>query len=219
MGVATEMIEALEGPGVQMVTKLLNKICDTQKIPEDMSKSMSIALPKKFGAVESEQCCTTDQMSQVMKILLQIIMMRMRNKIHHEVEQCGFVEDKGTVNALHIQKTLRGRAIKEQDLYLCFINYTRTFSMISYIHLITLLNKPMVDARDLRIIKNICWQQTAAICRYENLERMGRLEEVFSLYKEFVLRALEEIPSILIESNNVNNLCYADDTALIATSE
>ena len=49
-GVTTEMFEALGSFGTLRLTNLLNKIYDTGNIPEDMSKSIFIALPKKTRA-------------------------------------------------------------------------------------------------------------------------------------------------------------------------
>ena len=59
-------------------------------------------------------------------------MARMRNKITPEIaeEQCGFVKDKGTRNAIYLYmlRTLTERAIEiQKDLYLCFIDYTKAF--------------------------------------------------------------------------------------------
>ena len=52
-------------------------------------------------------------MSHITKILLKILMARMRNKITPEMaeEQCVFVKDKGTRNAIHMIRTLTERAI------------------------------------------------------------------------------------------------------------
>ena len=57
-GIATEMIEALEEFGVDILYDLLNEIYNTGIIPEDMSKTIFIALPKKSGTTECELHCT-----------------------------------------------------------------------------------------------------------------------------------------------------------------
>ncbi|GFO08463.1 LINE-1 retrotransposable element orf2 protein [Plakobranchus ocellatus] len=100
--ISVELIEALEDFGIGKVTHLLNEIYDTGQIPTDLSKSIFIALPKKPGATECELHRTISLMSHITKILLKIIMLRIRNKIKPEIaeEQCGFVEDKGTSNAI-----------------------------------------------------------------------------------------------------------------------
>ncbi|CAF5174075.1 unnamed protein product, partial [Rotaria magnacalcarata] len=51
-GISTEMIQCLVELGVDIMTKLINKIYDTGELPEDLTKSIFIALPKKPGATE-----------------------------------------------------------------------------------------------------------------------------------------------------------------------
>ena len=122
--ISVELIEALDDLGIEKTTQLLNEIYDTGQLPQDISRSVFIALPKKPGATECELHRTISLMSHVTKILLRVIMMRVRNKIRPEMaeEQCGFVEGKGTTNAIYILRTLLERALEVQkDVYLCFI--------------------------------------------------------------------------------------------------
>ena len=47
--ISVELLEALEDSRIE-ITTLLNEINDTVQIPQDISKSIFIALPKKLGA-------------------------------------------------------------------------------------------------------------------------------------------------------------------------
>ena len=87
-----------------------------------------------------------------------------------------------------------------------------------------------VDGKDLRIIRNLYWQQTAAIrieseiSEYQKIKRGVRQgcvlsPDLFSLYSEVIMRKIENMPGIAIGGHNINNLRYADDTVLMATSE
>ena len=89
---------------MSMLTDILNAIYDIGEIPSDLSKSIFLALPKNPGATECESHRTISLMSHITKILLTILMARMRNKITREIaeEQCEFVKDKGTRNAIYI---------------------------------------------------------------------------------------------------------------------
>ena len=49
-----ELLEAMEEFGVDQITKIFNNIYETGKIPEDLSKSIFIALPQKAGAIECQ---------------------------------------------------------------------------------------------------------------------------------------------------------------------
>ena len=72
---------------------LLYEIYDTGQIPQDISKSIFIALPKKPGLTECGFHKTISFMSHNTKILLRMIMMRVRNKIKPEIakDQCDLV--------------------------------------------------------------------------------------------------------------------------------
>ena len=84
-GISVEMIQSLDELGVDVMTKLINKIYDTGEIPEELTKSIFIALPKKSGATECELHRTISLMSHVTKILLKILMMRMKKRIRPEI--------------------------------------------------------------------------------------------------------------------------------------
>ena len=87
-----------------------------------------------------------------------------------------------------------------------------------------------IDGKDLQLIKNMYWQQTAAIKINNNISGYQRIEkgvrqgcvlspELFSLYSEIILRTIEDKPGIRIGGANINNLWYADDIVLIAGRE
>ena len=228
-GLSIELIEY----GIEKVTTLLNEIYDTGQIPVDISRSIFIALPKKPGATDCELHRTISLMSHVTKLLLRIIMMRVRNKINPEIaeEQCGFVEGKGTTNAIFILRTLIERALEiQKDVYLCFIDYTKAFDRVRHDEIIKELTKLKIDGKDLRIIKNMYWEQTAAmrvegeISAFQKIKRGVRQgcvlsPDLFSLYSEIIMRNIEGQPGIRVGGHNINNLRYTDDTVLISENE
>ena len=168
--ISIEELIALEDFGIKELTSIINEIYHTGIIPTDLLKSIFVALPKKPRAVECENHRTISLMSHVTKILLRIVMMRIRNKIKPEIaaEQSGFVEGKGTANGIFMLRTLIERALETQnDLYLCFIDYTKAFDRVKHQEIIKILESLNVDANDLTIIKNMYWQQSAAV-RIEN---------------------------------------------------
>jgi len=87
-----------------------------------------------------------------------------------------------------------------------------------------------IDGRDLRIIKNMYWHQTSAmkvsntIGVFQKIEmgvRQGCVMSpyLFSLYRENILRNIENMPGISIGGYNLNNMRHADNTVLIAGNE
>ena len=88
-----------------------------------------------------------------------------------------------------------------------------------------------IDDKDYRIIHNLYIQQKAAIKLTEDLShwidikrelRQGCVmsPDLFNLYSKFILREFEEIEEgIQINGQRINNIRYADDTVLIASTE
>ena len=227
--ITVEMIESLDEFGIDMLTDFLNAIYDSGEIPSDLSKSIFIALPKKPGATECESHRAISLTSHITKILLKMLMARIRNKISPEIaeEQCGFVKDKGTRNAIYMLRTLTERAIEiQKDLNLCFIDYTKAFDE----EIMSILDSLNIDGKDLRIVRNIYWEQTAAmrigndLSAFQNIKRGVRpgcllSPDLFPIYSEIIMRALEGMPGIKVGGYNMNNIIYADDTVLIADNE
>ena len=72
---------------VDRVTQLANKIYNTGIIPDEMGKSILIAIPKKAGAVECGQHRTLSLMSHITKIILKIILARIKPKLEREISE------------------------------------------------------------------------------------------------------------------------------------
>ena len=79
-------------------------------------------------------------------------------------------------------------------------------------------------------MKNIYWEQTAAIrvgtevSKFQHIKqgvRQGCVlsPDLLSLYSEMIMRHIQELPGIKVGGQCINNIRYADDTVLIATSE
>ena len=62
-------------------------------------------------------------------------------------------------------RTLTERAIEiQKDLYLCFIDYTKAFNKLRHEEIMSILDSlNIIDGKDLRIIRNIYLEQTAAM--------------------------------------------------------
>ncbi|GFR85983.1 RNA-directed DNA polymerase from mobile element jockey-like [Elysia marginata] len=140
--ISTEMMQAIEGIELDAITKMLNTIYDTGEIPKEMLQSIFITLPKKQDATDCEQHRTISFMSHMSKVLLRIIMKRIRNKVYKEISdnQCGFIEGKGTANAIYILRQIIERTLEvNKDLYVCFIDYTKAFDRVRHEEIITFL--------------------------------------------------------------------------------
>ena len=79
-----------------------------------------------------------------------------------EKNKCGFVQDAGTRNAIFMVRMISERAIeKQRDVYMCFIDYT--FDEVKHENLLGMLMNLDLHGKDIRIIRNLYWDQTACI--------------------------------------------------------
>ena len=226
------MIEAMEEWGVDVVTKIVNSIYDTGRIPDAMKRSIFITIPKKQGAIDCDKFRTISIMSQLSKIVLRIVLNRIRNRIVSEIgeEQYGFMKGKGTSNAIFVLRMIGERAIEMQkDIFLCFIDYEKAFDTVKHKDLLSLLSSMQIGGKDIRIIRNLYYDQIAAVRVGDELADWVKIRRgvrqgcvmspvFFSIYGEIIMRRIGELEGISVGGKNFNNVRYADDTVLIADS-
>ena len=78
---ATEMLKALDEEGLRKGHNLINKIYKTGYIPPKVKESIFICLPKKPKATKYTMYWTLSLMSHLLKMLLQIILLRNRKRV------------------------------------------------------------------------------------------------------------------------------------------
>ena len=231
--ISVEVLKSLGDLAIDELHILFNNIYDTGKIPEDICNSIFIAIPKKAGAVKCENFRTISLISHINKILLRICINRLRNKINPEIaeEQYGFQPDKGTRNAIYLLRVLSERAIQVQTpLYLCFVDYKKAFDRVRHEEILKQLHSIGADEKDLRLVQALYYTQQASIKIGNSTSnsipikkgvRQGCVAspDLFNLYQETIMRGITDMEGIKVGGHNLNNIRYADDTVLIATSE
>ena len=118
----------------------------------------------------------------------------------------------------------------QKDLYLCFIDYSKAFDKVKHFALFGILLRHNCDGKDLRVIRNLYWEQEATIridddCSvYKPICRGVRQgyafsPDLFNIYSEMILRNMKHHECVRVGGNNINNPSYENNTALIADSE
>ena len=80
------------------------------------------------------------------------------------VDQHGFMPDGGTRNAIFVIRTLYERSIEhQQNVFLCFIDFQKAFDKVHHSQLLATLKQINIDDKDFRIIRNLYFEQKAAI--------------------------------------------------------
>ena len=230
-----EVLKLIEREHLGSLTKLVNLVYDTGIFPEDWLKSVFVTLPKKPNAKRCEEFRTISLMSQVLKLFLTIIHERIRAKCDEQLgdSQFGFRAGVGTREALFaVQVLVQKCRDMQKDIYLCFIDYEKAFDRVLHDRLTSILIDIGLNGKDIRVIPNLYWNQRAAV-RVEGEEsddivikrgvRQGCIlsPTLFNLYSEAIIsEALTDLDcGIKVNGRVINNLRYADDTVLIASTE
>ena len=92
------------------------------------------------------------------------------------------------------------------------------------------MKKITIDGKELRIIRNLYWDQGAAtrldreVSKFKPIKRRVRQgcvlsPDLFNIYSEGILYNIRDQDGCNIGGMNINNLRYADDTVLMAEAE
>ena len=81
------MLEAAGEVGIQKLTLLANKMCNTGETPKKIKENICIAIPKKMGTVECEKHRTICLVILIGKEIFRVIGKRIKRKIRENVEE------------------------------------------------------------------------------------------------------------------------------------
>ena len=233
-GIAIEMIQSLGNDSKVLVLSLLNKIYSTGQLPQDFTRSVFVAIPKKARATECKDHRTISLMPHVLKLLLKMVIKRIKTAIEPEVaeQQFGFQQGKGTRESIFALRTICERAIEVQrDIYICFIDYEKAFDKVMHEKLIDILKAQNIGKNNLQLIRNLYWLQEAAIRVEGEITEWTEIKRgvrqgcilsplLFILYTEMIMRESEISDlGIVVGGKNITDFRFADDTALTAWTE
>ena len=105
----------------------------------------------------------------------------------------------------------------------------KAFDTVRHKDLLSVLNRMQIGGKEIRIIRNLYYDQTAAVRVGDELADWVKIERgvrqgcvmsplLFSIYGEIIMRQIGELDGLSIGGKNLNNVRYADDTVLIADS-
>jgi Reverse transcriptase (RNA-dependent DNA polymerase) len=232
--IEAEFLKLLDNEGIVWITDVFNKIYNSGYIPDKWLQSEFIALPKKPGAKRCEEYRTISLMSHMLKLFLKVIHRRIYKKCEEQIShnQFGFMNAVGTREALFGVQVLFQRCRDVNcDVYACLIDYEKAFDRVQHQKMINILKDADIDDKELRIISNLYWNQTACMRldgeRTEQVKILRGVRQgcilsplIFNMYSEKIfneaLNGVEE--GVLLNGVRLNNIRYADDTIVMADS-
>ena len=157
---------------------------------------------------------------------------RMKPKMDEEINetQAGFRMGTGTRNQiLNLELIIEKNREYGRDIYLCFIDYSKAFDMVSHELLWMTMERMGFSSHIIDLIKTLYNKQKAAVRTAHGLTDWFDIEQgvcqgcilsphLFNIYSEQIMRnALEDFTGgVRIGGRVITNLRYADDVVLIA---
>ena len=141
-----------------------------------VNKTIFITLPKKPAIIKCDQHHTISLMSHLTKLV----------QLEKLLKNC---MAKGTRNAIFILRMMTERASEMQkDLDVCFIDRVKAFDKVRHEPLIDMLLAFDIDGQEVELIKNLYWDQQAAVV-YN-----GEMQERLQAVEMWFLRRMLRIP-------------------------
>ncbi|XP_049714338.1 type 2 lactosamine alpha-2,3-sialyltransferase isoform X2 [Elephas maximus indicus] len=221
---------------LEVLTRLCQEIRKTASWSTDWKRSIFMPIPKKGDPTECGNYRTISLISHTSKILLKIIQKRLQQYIDGELPeiQAGFRRGRGTRDIIaDVRWILAESREYQKDVYLCFIDYAKAFNCVDHNELWITLRRMGIPEHLIVLMRNLYMDQEAVVgteqgdtdwFKVRKGVRQGCILSpyLFNLYPEQILREAglyEEERGIRIGARLINNLCYADDTTLLAESE
>ena len=236
--ITAEMIQASGEAGIKVYYEMCKKIWNTGKWPTDWKRAVFIPIPKKVDTQDCSNYHTISLISHASKILLKIIMKRIEDKLESEINktQAGFRRDRGTRDHIFNLKIIIEKCREfNRDLYICFIDYSKAFDCVQHTQLWRMMTEMNFPKQEIQLIKTLYQGQQSAVRTSCGMTEWFPVKKgvrqgcilspyLFSIYTESIMRDVEEaitgnIDAIAINGENITDLRYADDTALISGSE
>lgn len=230
-----EILKLLDDENISLLLKLFNRIYNTGEVPRQWLQSTFVTLPKKSNSKRCSEYRLISLMCHTLKVFLRILHSRLWRKIDENISetQFGFRNGLGTRDALFSVQVLTQKCLDQQrNVFACFIDYEKAFDNVRHDKLMSLLKQIGLDGRDIRIIKNLYWNQSAHIkigsMTTSDIQILKGVRQgcilsplLFNLYSESIFQeALEDLEvGIRVNGKPINNIRYADDTVLLASDE
>ncbi|PZC84096.1 hypothetical protein B5X24_HaOG205818 [Helicoverpa armigera] len=233
--IPANLLKSLGSVGTKLLHNICLKVWRTGQWPKDWVESIVIPLHKKGSTRQCSNYRTLSIISHASKIMLRIISDRLSSYLDRQIpaEQSGFVAGRGTrEQILNIRQIIEKCYEFNKPVVLCFIDYSKAFDCVNWQSLLSILLEMGVPKHLAFLVQNLYADSNARIRLEDSYSKPLRPErgvrqgcilspKLFNIYGEHIVRAALEgwEGGLSVGGRKINNLRYADDTTLVASSE
>ena len=228
-GITSDIIK-LGGPMVlTYLTNIFNNILRTKQIPDSWHEAKIVILFKKGDPKDIKNYRPISLLSHSYKIFTRLLQTRIERTLDENQprEQAGFRKGYSTTDHLQALNQIIEKS-NEYNLPLCigFIAYEKAFDTVEHFAIFEALRKTNVNETYINILQNIYNQATARV----HLDKLVSTEfqihrgvrqgdplspELFTAVMEEVFKKAEISEGVNVDGENLSNLRFADDVALL----
>src|SRR5688572_5343820 len=177
--IAAELLQSMGKKGMEIMSRLINKIYTSGQIPEDFRKRIFVPVPKVNRAQECSDFRTITLILHASKVLLHLIKRIITPIVERQLgdSQMGFRKGKGTRDAIFQLRMISERVTqmntekevqeektkKGKKLYLCFVDYQKACGRVKHDKLVEVMEKAGIPELERRLIINLYWKQLAVV--------------------------------------------------------
>lgn len=222
-GVVIEMLKAGGDACIDLVTDLVNAIIHDGEIPSDWQVSSIVNCFKGKGeAIERGNYRGLKLLEQVMKVVERIVDQLIREQVHIDDMQFGFMKGRGTTDAIFIVRQLQEKFLaKKKKPYFAFVDLEKAFDRIPREVVWWAMRKLGVDEWLVRVVQSMYHNVRSRV--RVNTELSDEFDVKVGVHQGSVLSPLLFIMVLEALSEEFRTGCpwellYADDLVLVAES-
>ena len=165
-GITVELFKTLNDDTIKVLHSLHQQIWKTQQWPQDWKTSILISIPKKGSTKECSDHQTIALTSHARKVMLKILHAWLQHYRNQELLdfQAGFRKGRGTrIKVANICWIIEKAKEFQKTIYLCLINYAKTFKCVGHNKLWKTLNEMKLPDYLTCLLGNMYVGQEAAV--------------------------------------------------------
>jgi exonuclease III len=228
-----EMLKALGKGGLRWLTRVLEIAWKTGKVPQDWQTGVVVPIFKKGDQRECSNYRGITLLSLPGKVYAKVLHSRLTEVVDQKIqdEQCGFRRGRGTTDQLFLLQQIAEKAWEyAQPVYISFVDLEKAYDRVDRRLMWKTLEEYGVNRQLIRAIASMYSDSKSCVRILGRKSEMFRVDAglrqgcvlsplLFIIYMDRIARRSLGQESVTIGSVNASHLLFADDLAILASSQ